>query len=109
LQHAGVIACDARPGLPPALCQATPLAGSETLHAPSPGVVVFAAQVGQTVQAGELVAEVIDPIASQTHRVVAGVTGVFYARIRDRYALAGAELAKIAGATAFKTGELLGA
>ena len=109
LQHAGVIACDARPGLPPALCQATPLAGSETLHAPSPGVVVFAAQVGQTVQAGELVAEVIDPIANLTHRVVAGVTGVFYARIRERYALAGAELGKIAGATAFKTGELLGA
>ena len=51
----------------------------------------------------------IDPIANLTHRVVAGVTGVFYARIRERYALAGAELGKIAGATAFKTGELLGA
>ena len=70
---------------------------------------VFAAQVGQTLQAGELVAEVIDPITNQVHRVVAGVTGVFYARIRERYALAGAELGKIAGATAFRTGELLGA
>jgi predicted deacylase len=109
LQHVGVIACKALPALPTALCQASPLAGSETLHAPAPGVVVFAAQVGQTLRIGELVAEVIDPIANQTHRVVAGVAGVFYARIRERYALAGAELGKIAGATAFRTGELLGA
>jgi predicted deacylase len=109
LQHAEVIACEAQSLRPPALCQATPLAGSETLHAPAPGVVVFAAQVGQTLRAGDLVAEIVDPIANQTHRVVAGVGGVFYARIRDRYALAGAELGKIAGATAFRTGELLGA
>ena len=109
LQHTGVIACDAKPVLPKALCQATPLAGSETLRTPVPGVVVFAAHAGQTVQAGELVAEVVDPIANQTHRVVAGVGGIFYARIRERYALAGAELGKIAGVTAFKTGQLLGA
>jgi predicted deacylase len=108
LQHARVIACESQPLLPPASCQATPLAGSETLHAPAPGVVVFAAPVGQRLQVGDLVAEVVDPISNQTHRVVAGVSGVFYARIRDRYALAGAELGKIAGATAFKTGELLG-
>jgi predicted deacylase len=74
-----------------------------------PGVVVFAAQVGQSLKVGDLVAEVIDPLANLTHRVVAGVAGIFYARIRERYALAGAELGKIAGATAFKTGELLGA
>jgi predicted deacylase len=109
LQHAGVIARGTRPALPPALCQATPLAGSETVRTPVPGVVVFAAQVGQSLQVGDLVAEVIDPLANQTHRVVAGVAGIFYARIRERYALAGAELGKIAGATAFKTGELLGA
>jgi hypothetical protein len=72
-------------------------------------VVVFAAEPGQTLQAGDLVAEVIDPIANQTHRVTAGVTGVFYARIRDRYITAGGELGKIAGATAFRSGELLGA
>jgi predicted deacylase len=109
LQHSGVIACGAKPTLPQPVCHATPLAGSETLRTPVPGVVVFAAQVGQTVQVGELVAEIVDPIANQAHRVVAGVGGVFYARIRERYALAGSELGKIAGVTAFKTGELLGA
>jgi len=109
LQHIGVLACNQPPAVPAALCTATPLAGSESLHAPAPGVVVFAVEPGQTVRAGDLVAEVIDPIANQTHRVCAEVTGVFYARIRDRYITAGGELGKIAGALAFRRGELLGA
>jgi predicted deacylase len=109
LQHLGVVSCAEAPVVPPALCQATPLAGSETLHAPSAGVVVFAAQPGQVLQTGDLVAEVIDPIANRSQRVLAGVAGPLYARIRDRYVTAGAELGKIAGAKAFKTGELLGA
>ena len=66
LQHAQVIASTTAPALPAARCQATPLAGSQTLHAPAPGVVVFAAQVGQVLQVGDLVAEVIDPIGNQT-------------------------------------------
>ncbi|MFZ3218646.1 MAG: succinylglutamate desuccinylase/aspartoacylase family protein [Rhodoferax sp.] len=109
LQHAGFIACAERPQAPPLRCQPTPLAGSETLNAPAPGVVVFAARVGQKLRAGELVAEVIDPLAGQVHRVVAGVDGTFYARIRERYVTRGGELGKIAGATPFRTGELLGA
>lgn len=90
-------------------CTATPLAGSETLHAPAAGMVVFAVDPGQSVAIGDLVVEVIDPIANQTHRINAGVAGVFYARIRDRYITAGGELGKIAGAVAFRSGELLGA
>lgn len=109
LQHMHVLAGAQAPPLPPLKCQATPLTGSETLHAPSPGVLVFAAEVGQLLQVGDLVAEVIDPVANQTCRVQAGVTGVFYARIRERYITAGGELGKIAGATPFRTGELLGA
>ena len=108
LQHLQVVACAEPPMVPPARCQATPLAGSETVYAPSAGVVVFAAEVGQMVQVGDLVAEVIDPIANHSQRVLAGVAGPLYARIRDRYITAGGELCKIAGATAFRTGELLG-
>ena len=109
LQYIGVIDCASRPGVPAALCPATPLAGSETLYARSPGIVVFATEPGQTLQVGDLVAEVIDPIEQRIERVVAGVSGVFYARIRDRYITAGGELGKIAGARAFRTGALLGA
>ena len=109
LQFKGFLACSQMPAVPQALCVATPLAGSESLHAPASGVVVFAAEPGQILQAGDLVAEVIDPIANTSHRITAGVTGVFYARIRDRYITAGGELGKIAGAQAFRSGELLGA
>lgn len=109
LQFIQVLACQHPPVVPAAKCPATPLAGSETLRAVSPGIVVFAAEIGQRLQVGDLVAEIIDPIASQTQRVTAGVAGVFYARIRDRYITAGGELGKIAGAQAFRSGELLGA
>ena len=109
LQYLQVVACGRTPELPPARCQATPLAGSETVYAPSAGIVVFAADVGQTLKVGDLVAEVIDPIANHSHRVLAGVEGPLYARIRDRYVTAGGELGKIAGAIPFKTGDLLGA
>jgi predicted deacylase len=109
LRHIGVLHDAPAAALPSALCDATPLAGSETLYAPVPGLVVFAAEPGQQLRVGDLVAEVIDPVAYTAQRVCAGVDGVLYARIRDRYVTTGCELAKIAGAVAFRSGELLGA
>lgn len=108
LQHSRAIACAQPPTIPAFKCQPTPLAGSETLRAPGPGLVVFVAPLGHTMQVGDLVVEVIDPIANRTHRVLAGVQGTLYAHIRDRYVTAGCELAKIAGRTPFRTGDLLG-
>lgn len=109
LQHIGVLVSEQRPVVPAPRCQPTPLAGSETLRSRVPGVIVFAAQPGQKLQAGDLVAEVIDPIENTVHRVCTSVNGVLYARVRDRYTTAGGEIGKVASATAFKTGELLGA
>jgi predicted deacylase len=109
LQFIQLLDCASMPEVPAALCEATPLAGSESLHARTPGIVVFAAEPGQILKKGDLVAEVIDPIDNRVERVLAGVDGVFYARIRDRYITAGGELGKIAGAQAFRTGALLGA
>jgi len=109
LRHIGVLRDAPAAVPPPPACEATPLAGSETLYAPVPGLVVFAAEPGQQLRAGDLVAEVIDPLAHTAQRVCAGVDGLLYARIRDRYVTTGCELAKIAGAVAFRSGELLGA
>ena len=109
LQKLGVWASKEVREVPEPLCQATPLAGSESLRAHAPGVVVFAAEPGQKLAKGDLVAEIIDPIEGRVERVLAGVDGLFYARIRDRYVTAGCEVGKIAGAQAFRTGELLGA
>ena len=108
LQHIGVLHCEVPLIVPVARCQPTPLAGSETLRARGPGVLVFAAEPGQAMHKGDLVAEVIDPTENSVERVVAGVDGVLYARIRDRYVTAGCEVGKIAGATPFRTGPLLG-
>lgn len=109
MRHSQLLCDRSTPPLPDPLCQPTPLAGSETLFARSAGVVVFAAEPGTVLAQGQLVAEVINPIDNQIERVLAGVNGVFYARIRDRYITAGGELGKIAGAQAFRTGPLLGA
>ena len=59
-------------------------------------------------EAGEPVADIIDPTAGTVHTVRAGTAGVLYARILHRYIQAGLEIGKIAGSTPFRTGNLLG-
>ena len=111
LRHLGAVAGE-KPALPVALCEATPLSGSETLNTPVPGVVAYRARPGDVLAVGDPVADVIDPTApaeSRVHTVRAGVAGVLYATVAQRYAVAGGELGKIAGAVPFRTGPLLGA
>ncbi|MGE0430136.1 M14 family metallopeptidase [Hydrogenophaga sp.] len=112
LEHAGAIASTTPPALPPLVCRPTPLAGSQTLRSPVPGVLVFLVQAGAVLAAGDVVAEVIDPTAAdqaRVHPVRAEVSGVLYATVRERYVVAGGEVGKIAGATPFRSGDLLGA
>ncbi len=108
LQHTGVVHSTSPVAIPTPCCAATPLAGSETLTTPVPGLLVFLAEVGQNVQVGDLIAEIIDPTNDTTHPIRAGVAGVFYARVRERYLTTGGEVGKIAGAKPFRTGDLLG-
>jgi predicted deacylase len=108
LQHLGVIAGTA-PQLPALPCAPTPLAGSQTVSSPTPGVVVFAAAVGQQLAVGDTVAEVIDPVAGTVHAVRAEVAGVLFARIARRYVTAGEKIGNIAGSVPFRTGNLLSA
>ena len=108
LRHLGVLS-GTGPALPALPCTPTPLAGSQTVTSRAPGVVVFAAQPGVRLHRGDPVAQVIDPVSQTVETVRAEVDGVLYARIRERYVHAGGELAKIAGATAYRSGNLLGA
>lgn len=112
LVHAGALRGDAPSPLPPLTCKPTPLAGSQTLRSPVPGVLVFLVQPGATVAEGDVVAEVIDPTAAgaaRVHAVRAEVAGVLYAAVRERYVVSGGEVGKIAGETPFRSGDLLGA
>lgn len=106
LAHQGMVK-GAAPALPELIAPATPLAGSETLFAPFAGVVTFLRTPGEVVKAGDEIAEVIDPIANRSERVKAGVDGILYAHDHLRYAFAGGNLAKVAGAKAIRTGKLL--
>lgn len=112
LEHAGVLTTERLGPLPPLLHAATPLAGSQTLRSPVPGVLVFRVAPGAQLRVGDVVAEVIDPTAAgqaRVHPVCAEVAGVLYAAVSGRYIVAGGEVGKIAGATPFRSGDLLGA
>lgn len=95
--------------LPPALCEPTPLAGSEPITAPSAGIVVFHHEPGARLQAGDTVADVVDIDSGAVHAVRAQSAGLLYARIATRWATPGMRLAKIAGTSLARTGKLLSA
>jgi uncharacterized protein len=95
--------------LPAALCQPTPLAASEPITARSAGVVVFHVEPGAWVQAGDVVADVVDVDTGAVQALRAQSAGVLYARIATRWATPGKRLAKIAGSSLVRTGKLLSA
>ncbi|HEY8877000.1 MAG TPA: M14 family metallopeptidase [Roseateles sp.] len=105
LRHTGHI--DGKPPAPPAPCAATPLEGVEPITAPAAGIVVFAKAPGDWVEAGELVAEIIDPLTDHRTALHATVSGRCFARSARRYANRGMRLAKIAGTKPFRSGKLL--
>lgn len=106
LQHAGFIAGVPAP-LPPLLAGPTPLAGTEQVSAPQPGVVVFAAQPGDWIKRGQIVAEIIDVQRRERHPLTATVDGLLYARSVARYVRRGTVVARIAGAKPIRSGPLL--
>jgi uncharacterized protein len=94
------------PELPELPCDPTPLSGVEHLKAPGPGVVVFLKKPGDGVAAGEVVAEVINPLEAapdaRVRPVRATTGGMVFARSADRFARPGRILAKIAGKKALQ-------
>ncbi len=106
LRHQGAVAGPAA-ALPRALCQPTPLAGSEPLTAPCAGVIVFHREPGDRIAAGEAVADVVDVDTGEIHTLRAQSAGLLYARIATRWATPGKRLCKIAGTTLARTGKLL--
>lgn len=106
LRHVGVLSGPI-PALPEAACTPTPLAGTECLHAPHAGVIVFAAEVGSEVYAGQVLARVIDPLSGQETAVCSSIQGLLYARHNLRWATTGMEICRIAGSAPVRSGNLL--
>jgi predicted deacylase len=113
LQRRGVVEGDPGP-LPAAKSQPTPLTGLDYLPAPTAGVIVYHKRPGDAVRQGELVAEIVDPMAeADSHArapVHSTVDGVLMARQSTRLARPGQSVATVAGAEPLehRSGLLLG-
>jgi len=102
LQRRGVI--DGSPGnLPEGLCEGTPLSGTQIAKAPVAGVIAYAVELGETVQPGDLIAEIIDPAAANPNQartpVYAETEGLILSRAADKLARPGQGIAKVVGKT----------
>ncbi|MHC8317567.1 succinylglutamate desuccinylase/aspartoacylase family protein [Pseudomonas sp. LB3P31] len=103
LQYRGIIK-GTPPPMPALPHPATPFEGSLTLRAPCAGLVVFLHQPGAWIECAEPVVHIIDPISGVTQVVCSAVSGLMYMRSAIRFAAAGVELCKVAGATVLEGG-----
>ncbi|WP_110686038.1 succinylglutamate desuccinylase/aspartoacylase family protein [Salinicola aestuarinus] len=106
MTYLGLIAGRA-PELPALPFPATELAAMDFLHAPIGGLLVFHLAPGVEVEAGTLIAEIIDPLSDRIEPVRANQKGMFYARSHRRMATAGTIVADIAGFESHRSGYLL--
>jgi hypothetical protein len=104
--HAGAIEGEA-PVLPQAVCEPTPLVHCEPVIAPTAGMLVYAAALGTTVSAGDMICEIIEPLTGGVTPVLAQSSGVLFARAGRRFVTPGQRLGKIAGRTFERSGNLL--
>jgi len=113
LQRRGVIGGDAGP-LPAPLCEPTPLDGTDVIAAPTAGIVVYRKRLGDRVETGEVVAEVVDltaddPLAARTP-IVSRASGVLFSRQLHKLLTPGTSICKVAGSMPLphrKAGNLL--
>ena len=106
LQIEGIISGD-RPVLSGQSPLIAPLAGVEPLLAPCSGVLVFTTELGATVDRGDAIATLVDPVTGQATPILAGTSGLLFARAAGRWASAGKRVGKIAGTEIIRSGKLL--
>ncbi|NML34451.1 succinylglutamate desuccinylase/aspartoacylase family protein [Paraburkholderia antibiotica] len=89
---------DGTPKEAPALqCKALPYSHVASPVAPCTGVIAFLKKPGARVEAGETIAQIIDPLTSVTTDVKANAGGLLFARNTLRFATRGMVLCRIAG------------
>lgn len=113
LQRRGVVGGNPGP-VPEPLCVPTPLEATDFLEAPVSGLVAYRKAPGDHVAAGEIVAEIVDPMAADPDKartpVASRAEGVVLTRSLRRMLGAGETVAKVAGSLPLphrKAGNLL--
>lgn len=101
LQNRGNIQGTA-PELPPLAGKATPLTGVDYIKAEVPGIITYLKQVGDQVNRGDVIAEIVNPLAESVDdkltTVKSRTEGIMFSRNVDRFARPGRIVAKVAGA-----------
>ena len=85
----------------------TALEAVDPVVTPVAGVLVMLASLGDTVQAGSTLAEVVDPLTGAVTALQAGTTGLLFAHTDRRWVQAGQRVAKVAGHRPLRSGKLL--
>ncbi|GAB3478277.1 succinylglutamate desuccinylase/aspartoacylase family protein [Marinomonas epiphytica] len=78
-----------------------PLDAMDLVKAPCAGIVCYHKEIGEPVEAGEVIGEVVnlmdDDVMSSSYPLVARTNGVFFARVQRRLVVHGESIGKIAG------------
>jgi predicted deacylase len=99
--------------MPTALCEATPLEACDILRSPVAGIVTYRRPLGAYIARGEVVAEIVDPLADDPRRsrtpVTAQTEGTLLSRRAHKMVRPGDSIAKVVGREplAYRTGLLL--
>ena len=83
-------------------CQAYPLEGQIYLTSPISGVLSYKQDLGASIRKGDLIAEIVDPIAygdEARYAVTSSISGIFFSRTAQRLVGPGQIIAGIAGKT----------
>ncbi|MDB5816832.1 MAG: succinylglutamate desuccinylase [Rhizobacter sp.] len=88
---------------------ATPLAATEPVLAPVSGIVLYDVSPGDKVEAGQVVARIVDPTESSVNPVRAQHAGTVYAHHFVHFAMKGEQIVLIAGSAPIRRGPLLSA
>jgi predicted deacylase len=100
LQRRGLIAGDPGP-LPKPLCDATRLDATEVLRSPVPGIVCYRLAMGAKVSKGDVIAEILNPLAEDTARarlpLRAGTDGFLMTRRQHKMVRPSDSIGKIVG------------
>lgn len=85
---------------PPLKCEATQIDACAVLRAPTTGILAYKAELGESVTAGQVIAELIDPTAApgaERQSIRAEAPGLLFNLRAGRYVQAHHPIAKIAG------------
>ncbi|MBJ7539072.1 succinylglutamate desuccinylase/aspartoacylase family protein [Marinomonas transparens] len=78
-----------------------PLDAMDLVKAPCAGIVCYHKAIGEEVEAGEVIGEVVnlmdDDVESSSYPLIARTNGVFFARVQRRLVVCGESIAKVAG------------